>query len=120
MRLIDANKFIERCKQIIHEESDNPACISWAFAYDNMIDEINEQPTVDAVEVVRCKDCKYCNYYSISDDFTCRYWDWPTKENGYCHIGEKSEYTAREWEAKYNNYYDKVAFIKGVKDEQTL
>lgn len=60
MRLIDANKFTEKCKEIIHEENDNSVKITWAIAYDNFIDEINEQPTVDAVPVVRCKDCKYC------------------------------------------------------------
>ena len=106
----------------IHDAFDE--CLVWDESGECTANEVerilDELLTADAVEVVRCNDCKYCNYYSISDDFTCRYWDWPTKENGYCHIGEKSEYTAREWEAKYNNYYDKAALIKGVKDEQTL
>ena len=32
----------------------------------NLFNElIDSQPTVDAVEVVRCKDCKYCTDYSI-------------------------------------------------------
>lgn len=61
MRLIDADKFTEKCKEIIHEENDNSVKITWAIAYDNFIDEINEQPTVDAVPVVRCKDCIYCS-----------------------------------------------------------
>ena len=87
MRIIDANKFIERCKQIINEESDNPACISWAFAYDNMIDEINEQPTVDAVPVVRCKDCKYF----LSDDKGCDIFYSVTTENDYCSCGKRRE-----------------------------
>ncbi len=84
MRLIDADKFTERCKQIISEESDNPACISWAFAYDNVIDEINEQPIVDAVPVVRCKDCsdrKICNLYLIYGE----------GENNFCSFGSKKE-----------------------------
>lgn len=54
--------------------------------------EIEEQPTVDAVEVVRCKECKhkyinsfakesmivYCIHHGVSkqpDDF-CSYGDW--------------------------------------------
>jgi len=119
MRLIDADKFIERCKEIIADEWNQKACpASWASAFEDVIDEVEVQPTIDAVEVVRCGDCKYCNYNSISDDFTCRHWDWTTKENGYCHLGEKSEYTAREWESKYDNYYDKKAsaFVEEVKD----
>lgn len=60
MRLIDAYEFTEKCKEIIREENDNSVKITWAFAYDNFVDEINEQPTVDAVPVVRCKDCKHC------------------------------------------------------------
>ena len=32
---------------------------------------IDEQPTVDAVEVVRCRDCKYsyCNKYCTNDQW---------------------------------------------------
>ena len=66
MRLIDADAFLQRCDKIIKEENENPACVSWSFAYDNVKDEINEQPTVDAVPVVRCKDCIHC------EDGECR------------------------------------------------
>lgn len=59
MRLIDADAFLQKCDKIIKEENENPVCVSWSFAYDNVKDEINEQPTVDAVPVVRCKDCKH-------------------------------------------------------------
>lgn len=42
-------------------------------------------PAVDAVEVVRCKDC----YQSavINDIVYCTYWGKNTDENGYCHEG---------------------------------
>lgn len=41
--------------------------------------------TVDAVEVVRCKDC----YQSvvIGNVLHCTYWGKDTDENGYCHEG---------------------------------
>ena len=35
------------------------------------LNRIDEQPTVDAVKVVRCKDCKFwvCGYITDQDDF---------------------------------------------------
>ena len=66
MRLIDANKL----KDIISD--------TW------ILDRIDEQSTVDAVEVVRCKDCKY---YDDEDSF-CAYIIW-AKPDGYCSGGER-------------------------------
>lgn len=46
-----------------------------AIALDGMIKALEEAPTVDAVEVVRCKDCKhaYINKYSaVSGVALCR------------------------------------------------
>ena len=50
-RLIDANKLEERVKII-----DKPA---WMV--------VRDAPTVDAVEVVRCKDCKHLNVLNRKD-----------------------------------------------------
>ena len=52
---------------------------------DDVIAAIAGQPTVDAVEVVRCKDCKYEKTCSIL---------WESKEpkeNGYCSLGERKD-----------------------------
>ena len=46
--------------------------------------QIADAPTVDAVEVVRCKDCKH--RYS---DSWCEYVD--DDDNFYCAIGERKE-----------------------------
>lgn len=45
---------------------------------------IDEQPTVDAVEVVRCKDCRnYCHLVG-----SCKYFDFmPVKEDDFCSHG---------------------------------
>lgn len=48
MRLIDADA-LEKC---LLEKGFYPAIVKRA---------IEDAPTVDAVEVVRCKDCKYCH-----------------------------------------------------------
>lgn len=63
MRLIDADKL----SRPIHAEEDSPFGADWPLgeieAYNDGIDEawskIEKAPTVDAVEVVRCKDCRH-------------------------------------------------------------
>lgn len=69
MRLIDADEFRRRAQEFYPEY--------WE-------DVLDEMPAVDAVEVVRCKDCCYYNgnmsycdidHYAVSD--------------GYCHSGVK-------------------------------
>ena len=50
MRLIDADKFIENCKEIISDgwnQMSGPS--TWSYAYADVIDEIEEQPTIDAI-----------------------------------------------------------------------
>ena len=55
------------------------------------IDEVIETaPTVDAVEVVRCKDCKhwtmgYCNHFAYYD------YEPTTNEDDFCSYGERRE-----------------------------
>ena len=46
MRLIDADALVH---DLVHNRSFYPVCVRKA---------IEDAPTVDAVEVVRCKDCK--------------------------------------------------------------
>lgn len=62
MRLIDADAMfddvlrqIETIKALGNEELTEISLV----IYDGIKQEICKQPTVDAVEVVRCRDCKY-------------------------------------------------------------
>lgn len=50
-------------------------------------DKIRGLPPIDAVPVVRCKDCKW---WREETDHTCRKWGGasPRKANGYCDEGE--------------------------------
>lgn len=61
MRLIDADALIKamRGKFIDHIEEFRAVTI------------INDAPTIDAVSVVRCKDCKYGEYRADYDDYEC-------------------------------------------------
>ena len=75
MRMIDADKFILALMDASLSSVDE----------DTILDLVDSVPTVDAVPVVRCKDC----YQSvvIGDVLHCTYWKKNTDENGYCHEG---------------------------------
>ena len=58
MRLIDADALLT--KKFITDDIDS---------YDTIpVDEIVDAPTIDAVEVVRCRDCMHYNHAVIDDD----------------------------------------------------
>ena len=52
MRLIDADALVERMATVYHDTD-------LRAHYTEIMRAIMEQPTVDAVPVVRCKDCVY-------------------------------------------------------------
>ena len=83
-RLIDAYALD---KKMFYAE-DSTGGHGWVVA----LEDIVNAPTVDAVEVVRCKDCKsydpgyirpYCGW--------CSTWETAVRESGYCHHGERKE-----------------------------
>lgn len=60
MRLIDAESLESQAKECIENEWDQRvAPTSWAHAEESFLCRIEDTPTVDAVPVVRCKDCKH-------------------------------------------------------------
>jgi hypothetical protein len=81
-RLIDANSFAEHLERMTKTAYPNlfPGLLE-------AIDYVKDFPTVDAVEVVRCKDCQWFNTLGcaihIVDDS-----DKP-KENDFCSFGER-------------------------------
>lgn len=49
-------------------------------------------PTVDAVEVIRCKDCVFFHRYGFKLEYTeCRRSDCHATEDGYCCWAERRE-----------------------------
>lgn len=82
MRLIDADRARETA------------------ALDLVVHHLDRQPTIDAVPVVRCKDCKHqgdpmacpmCHekYYYDEDDGGDWYTIDLTVDDGFCHAGER-------------------------------
>lgn len=72
IRLIDADALSKRLQKLwnIHDDTD--------FANKDVWHELENAPAIDAVQVVRCKDCKYykentlvCSRYGLEDDDYC-------------------------------------------------
>ena len=73
MRLIDADAFLERMKG--------------TDRYFSIKFDIENQPTVDAVQVVRCKDCVVRNKCSTEDIFK-----FTGIKNPFCCAGKKVQH----------------------------
>lgn len=96
MRLIDADALMERMTKAMESGSN----LNGTFHL-----HIEHAPTKDAVEVVRCKDCKHrhedgCPMYfeeQIDIDEGDGYYDTEyiihdyTQDDGYCSLGERRE-----------------------------
>ena len=97
MRLID----VDRLNKPIYAEEDNITGSGMSYdeicGYNDGIDiawnKIEQAPTIDAVPVVRCKDC--IRRYDTDECPMCyliegKYYEY-TNENGYCDRGERKE-----------------------------
>ena len=81
MRLIDADALIKAVE-------DFPNCYNgWSDTYDKafIIGAIEEAPTIDAVSVVRCKECKHRK----KNGFCLEHNRYEKNDNGYCSYGER-------------------------------
>ena len=83
MRLVDADKFILALMDAALSSVDE----------DTILDLVDSVPTVDAVPVVRCKDCKY--WQDNNDNYPheeCRWGHGETPDaNDFCSYGERKE-----------------------------
>lgn len=86
MRLIDAEAFLEKMKQ--------------TSRYFYVVFDVEEMPTVDAVEVVRCRKCKHWkpsgskagNSFSDMEYIGgCEFTKYCCRENDFCSYGERKE-----------------------------
>lgn len=93
MRLIDADALIaDSCRDCPEELrkrcKTEPACADTKFLF--------EIPTVDAVPVVRCRDCKRCKEvaYREGRGFSCAIWGrgwYRVQPDDFCSYGERKE-----------------------------
>lgn len=83
VRLIDANALKRRIRQDYRREFFGS--VLW-----NILDDI---PTIDAVPVVRCRECKESEQLAVldTDCLYCGVWDTTVHCNGYCYHGTKMD-----------------------------
>lgn len=79
MRLINADKLADNMTALL--ERNRSLVDEWLAV--RIVDEITETQPLDAVQVVRCKDC--------------RWFDKKTESYGYCHA-MKHAYFSKNWE----------------------
>ena len=88
MDLIDGNALYQDIKTKIKASSQDGANV-----IDAVLSLIEDAPTVNAVEVVRCKDCKYCEHW-YADKGLCYLWYDDGVDvfgDGYCNYGKRRE-----------------------------
>lgn len=90
MRLIDADALLAE----VREQGVLGSGHSDSEREDDVCDMIDHAPTVDAIEVVRCKDCvrKRAEYWVETDRFVvCSRYNISKNENGFCDYGERKD-----------------------------
>lgn len=50
---------------------------------------IDNAPTADVVEVVRCKDCIHHKPFPFSDEHICDVFDWKSEDKDFCSFAER-------------------------------
>lgn len=87
MRFIDADKAVEQINEWLDQTGAIPLNTSYHF---ELLGCIEDCPTIDAVPVVRCKDCKHYNTIGCSKGFGwCENIDRGTSDNFYCANGKQ-------------------------------
>lgn len=99
VRLIDANalkKYVDGCEFCNNCQNKKNRCAFDCILPDYLTSEwervINEQPTVDTVTVVRCKDCKYCyaeGFVNVRNVCEKHYDFGNVDDNWFCADGER-------------------------------
>lgn len=96
MRLIDADALPSRALEekrfvfTMYDRINNEYIVE--TVYKDLADFINEAPTIDAVPVVRCKDCKHSTTFHHTGNMYCGLHEnhhFLTDAYGFCHKGER-------------------------------
>ena len=99
-RLIDANELLHNQVWLCGGFVGDPYCDGYMEALDKVETVIREFPTVEAVEVVRCKDCLHYHGVTGKDSGKPCGYGWCEHRNGtkrvcydeeFCSCGERKE-----------------------------
>lgn len=93
MRLIDADAL---SFEVDRSKHNNPHPQGWArmshrYEHDHFRRMIYDAPTVDSVEVVRCKDCYFTEESMVAGRVWCNEHAKNMLDNDYCSCGERKD-----------------------------
>lgn len=88
MRAIDADALMEWAVNI--------GCDGrWGISLDDLTDAIEDAPTIDAMPVVRCKDCKHRENREWDSPCPCvcadSWYSWMPEDDWFCANGERKK-----------------------------
>ena len=92
MRLIKADALMDVIRQHEYRLATKQGSIDYGMFTNGIQQAVDEQPTIDAVEVVRCKDCKHCdpeNYHCDHPMSTAA--PLRRKPDDFCSYGKRKE-----------------------------
>ena len=93
-RLIDAYDVISYLRKLLDKNQRFKDTYSYK-AFEIVLQRLQDEPVVDAVEVVRCKDCKHYKPQKVSakwdgkTNFCCRVVTVKVPPDGFCSYGER-------------------------------
>ena len=83
-RYIDADTLWKQVNSLI-----KPSSTEGAIIFQQVLAMIEDAHAVDAIPIVRCKDCKHNQLPPTSGNADCELWYGMTDLYGYCHCGER-------------------------------
>ena len=91
MRLIDADAFGNRLyHEVFEKDSEDQRWDSGCWVRYKLFEKVlKEQPTVEQLEIVRCKDCKHNQLPATSGNANCEIFYGMTNQDGFCHMAER-------------------------------
>ena len=91
MNLIDADELKEKICNNVYPVSDSFNNTDYGMFWTGGIEKIiDEQPTIDAVPVIRCKDCVHFKLSKVLGN-TCALTDNHVTRNDFCSKAERKE-----------------------------
>lgn len=81
-----------KCETCFHNQ--NGKCYSWCDSAESYRPAYDKLKKVDAIEVIRCKDCRHCKFNSDSDAYKCNrrgYFVEEVEAGGFCNYGEREK-----------------------------
>ena len=90
-RLIDTETVIRKLRKANCAECDNYNAVRCRACWvDDVVSLLEDSPTVDAVEVVRCKDCRYCQS-DVHGLWCFNDYEHSLQPNDFCSYGERKD-----------------------------